>query len=164
MNRKELIARLDAIAPAVEALACHQEQCDEDGVLVKVSRQAVDEVVNSISNIAIALHAQADSASTPAWDVHGVISFVDELIGEDCNDECRALVRKTIARLATPSSERTSDGVRIQARPMGGEWIDIFPSQLEWASSEGYAIRAIESAALSSTPADALPGTEQRHG
>lgn len=50
--------KLDEIAPAVEALARHQEQCDEDGVMVQVSRQAVDEVVNTINQIAIDLAAQ----------------------------------------------------------------------------------------------------------
>lgn len=50
-------ARLDSIAPAVENLACHQEQCDMDGVMVKVSRQAVDEVVNAINEIAISIAA-----------------------------------------------------------------------------------------------------------
>lgn len=48
---------LDVIAPAVESLACHQVQCDEDGVMVQVSRQAVDEVVNSINQLAIDLAA-----------------------------------------------------------------------------------------------------------
>lgn len=46
---------LDVIAPAVESLACHQVQCDEHGVMVQVSRQAVDEVVNSINQLAIDL-------------------------------------------------------------------------------------------------------------
>lgn len=65
--------KLDEIAPAVEALACHQEQCDEDGVMVQVSRQAVDEVVNAINQMAIDLAAQpantgkaSSGASSPA--------------------------------------------------------------------------------------------------
>lgn len=44
---------LEEIAPAVKALACHQQQCDMDGVVVMVSRQAVDEVVNAINEMAI---------------------------------------------------------------------------------------------------------------
>lgn len=59
----DIIARLNAIAPAVENLACHQEQCDADGVMVKVSRQAVDEVVNTINQLAIDLSASSSPAS-----------------------------------------------------------------------------------------------------
>lgn len=33
-------------------------------------------------------------------DLHGAASFVDELIGEDCDDSVRALVRKTILSAA----------------------------------------------------------------
>lgn len=54
-----VIERLNAIAPAVESLACHQIQCDDHGVMVQVSRQACDEVVNAINAIAI------DLAATP---------------------------------------------------------------------------------------------------
>ncbi len=45
---------LNPVAPAVENLACHQEQCDQDGVMVKVSRQALDEVLEVINKLAIA--------------------------------------------------------------------------------------------------------------
>lgn len=45
---------LNPVAPAVENLACHQEQCDEDGIMVKVSRQALDEVIEAINQLAIA--------------------------------------------------------------------------------------------------------------
>ncbi len=45
---------LNPIAPAVENLASHQGQCDQDGVMVKVSRQALDEVLNAINDLAIA--------------------------------------------------------------------------------------------------------------
>ena len=55
---QSVMERLNAVAPAVEALACHQEQCDMDGVMVMVSRQAVDEVVNAINEIAIDLAAR----------------------------------------------------------------------------------------------------------
>lgn len=54
---EECASALNKIAPAVENLACHQVQCDEDGVMVQVSRQAVDEVVNAINQIAINLNA-----------------------------------------------------------------------------------------------------------
>ena len=44
---------LNAVAPAVENLAGHQEQCDMDGVMVKVSRQALDEVLNAVNEVAL---------------------------------------------------------------------------------------------------------------
>lgn len=57
---------LEDIAPAVESLASHQVQCDMDGIMVQVSRQAVDEVVNAINAIVIgplaALNASPGSA------------------------------------------------------------------------------------------------------
>lgn len=45
---------LNPVALAVENLACHQEQCDQDGVMVKVSRQALDEVLEAINKLVIA--------------------------------------------------------------------------------------------------------------
>ena len=45
---------LNPVAPAVENLSCHQVQCDVDGVMVQVSRQALDEVLNAINSLAIA--------------------------------------------------------------------------------------------------------------
>ena len=45
---------LNPVALAVENLACHQEQCDMDGVMVKVSRQALDEVLEAINQLVIA--------------------------------------------------------------------------------------------------------------
>lgn len=59
---------LDAIAPAVENLACHQEQCDLDGIMVKVSRQALDEVLNAINTLALTAPGattKSDGASRP---------------------------------------------------------------------------------------------------
>lgn len=44
---------LNGVAPAVENLSCHQEQCDADGVMVKVSRQALDEVLNAVNEVAL---------------------------------------------------------------------------------------------------------------
>lgn len=38
------------------------------------------------------------------------------------------------------------DRCRLQARPAeGGDWIDIFPAQLEWMAKEGHSVRALES-------------------
>lgn len=45
---------LNPVALAVESLACHQEQCDQDGVMVKVSRQALDEVLEAVNQLVIA--------------------------------------------------------------------------------------------------------------
>ncbi|MCK1275888.1 hypothetical protein IVB46_11670 [Bradyrhizobium sp. 61] len=55
---------LNPVAPAVENLACHQEQGDQDGVMVKVSRQALDEVLEAINKLAIAA-AQDALATAP---------------------------------------------------------------------------------------------------
>jgi hypothetical protein len=59
---------LNPVAPAVENLSCHQEQCDMDGVMVKVSRQALDEVLEAINKLAIAAAQDVlsvDVLSTP---------------------------------------------------------------------------------------------------
>lgn len=37
--------------PAIDNLINHQEQCDQDGVMVKVSRQALDEVLALINGV-----------------------------------------------------------------------------------------------------------------
>lgn len=54
-DRGGVLETLNTIAPAVENLARHQEQCDMDGVMVKVSRQALDEVLNAINGLALDL-------------------------------------------------------------------------------------------------------------
>lgn len=54
---------LNPVAPAVENLSCHQEQCDMDGVMVKVSRQALDEVLEAINKLAIAAAQDALSGT-----------------------------------------------------------------------------------------------------
>lgn len=50
---KGVLDILNVVAPAVENLAGHQEQCDMDGVMVKVSRQALDEVLNAVNEVAL---------------------------------------------------------------------------------------------------------------
>ena len=57
--RRIVLDTLNAVAPAVENLSVHQEQCDRDGVMVKVSRQALDEVLNAVNEVAM------QSAITP---------------------------------------------------------------------------------------------------
>jgi hypothetical protein len=70
---------LNPVAPAVESLSRYQEQCDQDGVMVNVSRQALDEVLNAINNLAIA--AAQDALATPRH-------------GDEClTDAGRALIK-----------------------------------------------------------------------
>lgn len=54
ITARSVLDILNVVAPAVENLSCHQEQCDQDGVMVKVSRQALDEVLEAINKLAIA--------------------------------------------------------------------------------------------------------------
>lgn len=54
INAQAIFDILNPVALAVENLACYQEQCDQDGVMVKVSRQALDEVLEAINKLAIA--------------------------------------------------------------------------------------------------------------
>lgn len=43
------VEAVKAAWPAIDQLTNHQEQCDQDGVMVKVSRQALDEVLALIN-------------------------------------------------------------------------------------------------------------------
>lgn len=51
--RRSVLDALNAAAPALENLTTRQEQCDADGVMVKVSRQALDEVLNAVNEVAL---------------------------------------------------------------------------------------------------------------
>ncbi len=62
--RRSVLDALNAAAPALECLNTRQEQCDEDGVMVKVSRQALDEVLSAVNEVAI----QAAITPTPIAD------------------------------------------------------------------------------------------------
>lgn len=57
---------LNPVAPAVENLACHQEQCDMDGVMVKVSRQALCEVLEAVNQLATAAAQDALAGHQPS--------------------------------------------------------------------------------------------------
>ncbi len=59
--RRTVLDLLNGVAPAVENLACYQEQADIHGTTVKVSRQALDEVLNAINEVAI----QSAISATP---------------------------------------------------------------------------------------------------
>lgn len=62
--RRSVLDALNAAAPALECLNTRQEQCDEDGVMVKVSRQALDEVLSAVNEVAF----QAAITPTPIAD------------------------------------------------------------------------------------------------
>lgn len=120
-----------------------------------------------------ALRAQADSASTPAQASKG--EYLDRIAFEQGIDAAH--------RAATPSPERTSDGVRTTFAGIA-DFIDTIRGPvLEALDQSKNRLEAIEEyrrgeraaipttkgtmetikrarAALSSTPTDALPGTE----
>lgn len=52
---EEIVKALNDIAPAIEALAGPYQPLDMEGVVVGVSRQAIDEVVNTINTLACML-------------------------------------------------------------------------------------------------------------
>lgn len=60
VSRREILDRLNLVAPAIENLTEYQEQCDADGIIVKVSRQAVDEVVKAVNDVALIAALPAD--------------------------------------------------------------------------------------------------------
>ena len=62
--RRSVLDALNAAAPALECLNTRQEQCDEDGVMVKVSRQSLDEVLSTVNEVAF----QAAITPTPIAD------------------------------------------------------------------------------------------------
>lgn len=59
---RAILAVLNSVAPAAENLACNQEQADMDGCMVKVSRQALDEVLAAVVTI---------QAATSGWPAVG---------------------------------------------------------------------------------------------
>jgi len=59
--RRIILDILNDAAPAVENLACNQEQMDADGCMVKVSRQAIEEVLAAVNEVAI----QVATATSP---------------------------------------------------------------------------------------------------
>lgn len=92
----------------LKALKAYQ-QADIDGVLVKVSRQALDEAIQAL-----------------------------------------------VGGSPSPSTASTDVPVQLQARkPDGGDWIDIYPAQLEWMAKEGNDVRAL-TAVATPAPSDAM--------
>lgn len=82
--RRIVLDTLNAVAPAVENLSVHQEQCDRDGVMVKVSRQALDEVLSAVNQVAF----QAAITPTPIADSSeagtGAVATVQGIARELC--------------------------------------------------------------------------------
>jgi hypothetical protein len=47
-------------------------------------------------------------------------------------------------RATPPGADVREATIKLQARPAeGGDWIDIFPSQLQWMAKEGHDVRAL---------------------
>ena len=88
--RRSVLDALNAVAPAVENLSVHQEQCDRDGVMVKVSRQALDEVLNAVNEVAM---QSAITASPDAPVAQEPVASDDALLAV-----CRTLKPRIFAR------------------------------------------------------------------
>ena len=73
--RRIVLDTLNAVAPAVENLSVHQEQCDRDGVMVKVSRQALDEVLNAVNEVAMQSAITTSPASPVAQEPVAQMTF-----------------------------------------------------------------------------------------
>lgn len=126
--RRVWLDRLNAIAPAVENLAGHQEQCDFDGVRVKVSRQALDEVLNVVNDLAVSfvtapatLTEQPSEAPLSAPDVREAIARAD----------VRRIVKGLINDGELPEYE-TQDDNGLEA----GEYVDLFFEILDLLSAQ----------------------------
>lgn len=125
--RRAWLDKLNAIAPAVENLACHQEQCDFDGVMVKVSRQALDQVLNAVNDLAVSFVTapateQPSEAQPSAPDVREAIARAD----------VRRIVKGLINDGELPEYE-TQDDNGLEA----GEYVDLFFKILALLSAKG---------------------------
>ncbi len=61
-----LVKALEEMAPAVENLACHQVQCDMDGVMIQVSREALTIVLDTVNAMAALATVRSDcGGATP---------------------------------------------------------------------------------------------------
>lgn len=90
---EEILKETSAIALPIENLSRYQEQCDMDGVMVKVSRQALDQTLAAIENInsmaVVALAADivstakmlelADKIISPHWPWEERLAWSDAL-------------------------------------------------------------------------------------
>jgi hypothetical protein len=111
---REAMEQLNAVAPAVENLARHQEQCDMDGVMVKVSRQALDETLNAVNAAVIAL---ATLPSPPSSDAGArELPALPDNDADFTPDLARKIIAKYRALLrASPSSASMEGLARLSA-------------------------------------------------
>lgn len=102
--RRIVLDALNEVAPAVENLATHQEQCDFDGVMVKVSRQALYEVLNAINEVAI------QAAITSPAPVEAGVREAKRLINDRLEDlaTANALYGKDLRLSAPDKIERNN--------------------------------------------------------
>jgi hypothetical protein len=113
---------LDAIAPAIENLARHQEQCDMDGVMVKVSRQALDEVLNAVNNIAIDL--SGGEAVSPPMPLQAIHDAVNALGGRsDQGNSYDQGIVDTVAKVLEIIEK--AQAAALPSEAIGREWQDI---------------------------------------
>ena len=110
---------------AVENLRTHQEQCDMDGVMVKVSRQAVDETLAIIDRL-----SRQPEAEPVAWAKELAEKWRgrrDTLTGDAVRDGCADELEKVAALYTSPrlDREKVADtwecAGRKQAYPEPGE-------------------------------------------
>jgi hypothetical protein len=128
--RRSVLDALNAAAPALENLNTRQEQCDADGVMVKVSRQALDEVLSAVNQVAfqaaITPTPIADSSEAGTGGVAELLAAIrPHMIALSVTDdaaEYKSLVRRIDAALSAPLGEpvawryRREDGTDI---PLG---------------------------------------------
>ena len=87
--RRSVLDALNAVAPAVENLSVHQEQCDRDGVMVKVSRQALDEVLNAVNEVAMQSAITTSPASPVAQEpVARLCGYCKTWNSKPCGEQC----------------------------------------------------------------------------
>ena len=87
--RRIVLDTLNAVAPAVENLSVHQEQCDRDGVMVKVSRQALDEVLNAVNEVAMQSAITTSPASPVAQEpVARLCGYCKTWNSKPCGEQC----------------------------------------------------------------------------
>ena len=117
----EYLDRLNAVAPAVENLACQQEQCDHDGVMVKVSRQALCEVLEAVNDLAVMF-----ATAPPSLPLLGEV--VQKTLTAEGQHQTEQSVPATKSGIYIASKTRHADRWRF-LRDMIGEpiistWID----------------------------------------
>jgi hypothetical protein len=83
---RAILDRLNAIAPAVENLASNQQQADIDGCMVTVSRQAIDEVLTAINDIAVMIVTAPSAIASGALVPASAVAEMRERAARKCDD------------------------------------------------------------------------------